>query len=166
MSRAAQCNNAGERAHTPAVHNRTTEGANGRHRSCWSGAWCLPSPRTTRSGCCCCLSLPCLWLCMRAKLTGQAYDAKHTATVSSPSLRPPSPSFPLSLSSLSCRCHHHHHHHRPDLSVSGYCSHPTRSFPPVVAHSPTSHPPRPPTRGALYLLPWTTDKQADGRTRS
>ena len=41
-------------------------------------------------------------------------------------------------------------------------------------HSPTPHPPapthqRPPTRGApasLYFLPWTTDKQADGRTHS
>lgn len=89
------------------------------------------------------------------------------------SLRPKLPRLsPLSARPRRCRCRCHHHHHRPALlSVSGYCSHPTRSFPPV-AHSPTTHfhhQARPPLRGApsfLYLLSLGRQtKQADGGHR-
>ena len=114
------------------------------------------------------LLVPALPLPLHEKLIAQAYDAKHTDHLLPPTTPPTlSPSFSLSWSSLSCCCHHHHH--RPAaLPVSGYCSHPTRSFPPVAIHQPpTHHAHPPPLRGAppyLYLLPWATDKQADGRT--
>ena len=121
------------------------------------------------------LLVPALPLALHAKLIAQAYDAKHTVHPSIqllPPLRPPSRPRPH------CRCHRwvvaviititHH----PDLSVSGYCSHPTRSFPPVAIHQPPIHQ-RPPTSAhppaalrplCTSSLGRQTNRQTDGHT--
>jgi len=128
------------------------------------------------------LLVPALPLPLHAKLIGEAYDAKHTipsslrprrlTALTPSSTHPLPPLLSLSLSSLSCRCRCHHHHHRPALlSVIRvlFASHTLVS---ARRHSPTTHqsrthPPTPPRRSGLSVppLPWTTDKQADGRTQ-
>jgi hypothetical protein len=131
----------------------------------WS--WNLPSPSDYAKRRCLCL--PCLWLCMRSsshKRTTQNIPTTHPA----PPTTPPalSPLFSLSLSSLGCCCHHHQHHRPAALPVPGYCSHPTRSFPPR-RHSPTTTPAL--LSAALRHLCTSslgrqTNRQTDGQTVS
>jgi hypothetical protein len=115
------------------------------------------------------LLVPALPLALHAKLIAQAYDAKHTDHPSSSSHHSARPlalvlivvvivGLLLSSSPASSPCC------APSPRVL-FASHTL-----VSAPSPfTNHHARPPLRGAppsLYLLSWTTDKQADGRTNS
>jgi len=118
-----------------------------------------------------CLCLPCLWLCMRSsshKRTTQNIPSIHPSSSSHHSARPLAHvlivvvivGLLLSSSPSSPCC--------AQLPVSGYCSHPTRSFPPR-RHSPTTTPAL--LSAALRHLCTSslgrqTNRQTDGRTHS
>jgi len=131
---------------------------------------CLP-PRTTRSGAACaCLAFGFACEAHRTSVRRKTYRPSiHPAPPTTPpALSPLLPSFSLSLSSLGCCCHHHQHHRPAALPVSGYCSHPTRSFPPR-RHSPTTTPAL--LSAALRHLCTSslgrqTNRQTDGHTVS